>query len=74
MSRQVTLSYGLVLVASIMGIAGMSIMFNGFMHGSFVEVTRGVPLFLVGLWWDGRELSRSMAASRARKMRAPTQR
>jgi len=59
-------AYGLVVLAALIGVIGMGMIFDGMTHGSFVETSRGVPLFLTGLWWDGRELSRSMVISRAK--------
>lgn len=56
--------HALMLLATLGGIAGMGIMFSGAMHADPLGVVRGVPFFLIGLWWAGRELGRSMAASR----------
>ncbi|HZU11520.1 MAG TPA: hypothetical protein VFB58_01670 [Chloroflexota bacterium] len=56
------------LAATVMGIAGMGLVFSGTMAASFSEASRGVPLLLIGLWWAGRELGRSMEASRRRKV------
>jgi hypothetical protein len=60
-------AHALVILAALAGIAGMGIAFNGLMAGNLVEASKGAPLLLIGLWWCGRELDRSMAASRARK-------
>jgi hypothetical protein len=43
------------------------------MHGDFHTIMQGAPLLLVGLWWAGRELGRSMMAGRARRSRQPHQ-
>ena len=69
MGRQTLRGHILVLLASVSGIAGMGMVFDGATHGSFVGVSRGVPFLLVGLWWAGRELGRSMLASRSRRSR-----
>lgn len=57
----------LVLLATLTGIAGMGMVFSGAMHGSVRKITQGTPLLLIGLRWAGRELGRSMLASRKRK-------
>lgn len=56
--------YMLVLLATLAGIVGMGMVFDGAMHGSGVGVSRGLPVLLIGLWWAGHELGRSMIASR----------
>ena len=66
LDRQSLGRHALVLAAVITGIAGMSLLFSGAMHGDLREVSRGVPLLVIGLWWAGRELARSIQASRAR--------
>lgn len=60
----------LVVAAVAIGIVGMEMVFSGAMDGSLREASRGVPLLLIGLWWAGRELGRSMRASRGRRMAA----
>lgn len=62
-------SHALVLVSSLAGIVGMGVVFGGAMHGNFHTVMQGAPLLLLGLWWAGHELGRSMMASRARRSR-----
>ncbi len=57
----------LVLLAIVSGIAGMGMVFDATMHGSLVGVTRGIPFLLIGLWWAGRALGRSMIESRHRR-------
>jgi len=59
--------HALVLGAVTIGIIGMSMVFNGAMAGNLHAASRGMPLLLIGLWWAGRELRRSMDASRARR-------
>jgi hypothetical protein len=61
--------HSLTLLSILSGIVGMGIVFNGAMHGSFVEISQGVPFLLMGLWWSGRELGRSIDASRRRRVR-----
>lgn len=57
----------LVVLAVVAGIVGSGIAFNGMLDHSLKEVTQGVPLLLVGLWWAGRGLGMSMLANPARR-------
>lgn len=68
--RRAVLAHFLIVAAVASGIVGMEIVFSGVMHGSVSDVSRGVPLLLIGLWWSGRELGRSMRMSRIRRMSA----
>lgn len=70
MNRQTLRGHTLTVLAIVMGIAGMGMVFSGAMAGNFPEISRGLPLLLIGLWWAGRELGRSMDGSRARRMLA----
>ncbi|GAC1325877.1 MAG: hypothetical protein NVS2B16_11780 [Chloroflexota bacterium] len=63
--------HSLVLIATLAGIAGMGIVFGGAMHGDLHAMMRGAPFLLLGLWWAGHDLGRSMMASRARHARSP---
>jgi hypothetical protein len=65
---QVVRHHGLVIVAVSAGIAGMGVAFTGAMDANWREVSRGIPLLLIGLWWAGRELGRSMQASRTQQI------
>jgi hypothetical protein len=67
MDRRALLGHSLVLLATIIGILGMGMVFQGVMDGSLREISRGVPPLLLGLWWAGRELGRSLLVSRARR-------
>ncbi len=67
MDWQTFRGHALVVLATISGIVGMGVVFDGAMHGSVVGISRGVPFLLMGLWWAGRELGRSMIASRNRR-------
>jgi len=67
MNRRALPAHILIVTAVVAGIIGMGTVFDAVMHGSMTEFTRGVPLLLMGLWWAGRELSRSMLASHARR-------
>jgi hypothetical protein len=58
-----------LLVASLAGVVGIGIIFQGAMDGNLAELSRGVPLFLVGTWWAARELGRSMTVARATRCR-----
>ena len=55
----------LVIVSTLAGIVGMGIMFGGAMHGNLHAMLQGAPFLLLGLWWSGRELGRSMMYSHA---------
>lgn len=59
-----------VLAATLAGIVGTELVFTGFMHASLQEISRGVPLLLIGLWWVGRALGQSIALSHARRTHA----
>lgn len=67
MNRRIIVSHALVLLATLAGVVGMGMVFSGAMHGSVHEISRGIPLLLIGLWWAGRGLGKSMLLSRARK-------
>jgi hypothetical protein len=66
MEREAIRGHALVLISTLAGIAGMGIVFGGAMHGNLHTMMQGAPLLLLGLWWAGRELGRSMMAGRAR--------
>jgi hypothetical protein len=57
----------LVLLATLCGIVGMGVVFTGATAGKMGEVTLGLPLLCLGLWWCGIQLGRSQRASRARR-------
>lgn len=61
--------HALMVLAVLAGIAGMGMVFDAVMHGSALRLSQGTPLLLMGLWWAGRELGRSMLASRERASR-----
>lgn len=67
MDRQTLRGHILVLAATVSGIGGMGMVFDGAMHGSLIGISRGMPLLLMGLWWAGRELGRSMMATGSRR-------
>lgn len=69
MNWQTWRGHALVAIAIAMGIVGMGMVFDGAMDASLREMSRGVPLLLIGLWWAGHELGRSMRASRRRRER-----
>ena len=66
MSRQTFWNHALTLATCLLGIAGMGMVFQGAMHADGYAMSRGIPLLLIGLWWAGRELARSIAASNGR--------
>jgi hypothetical protein len=63
-------AYGGLGLAVTSGIAGMSLVYGAASSGSMHQLTIGVPLLFLGLWWSGRELGRSTLAHRARKAAA----
>jgi Na+/proline symporter len=69
MKREALRGHALVLISTLAGIVGMGIMFGGAMHGNLQTMMQGAPFLLLGLWWAGRELGRSMILSRARSAR-----
>jgi hypothetical protein len=66
-ASSILLRHTLVLAACLAGVIGMGMIFRGAMHASVAELARGAPFFLISVWWAGRELGRSMLASRANK-------
>jgi hypothetical protein len=73
MNRRSMAGHLLMTAAVAAGILGMGSVFNGAMHGSASEIYRGLPFLLLGLWWSGRDLGRSMLAGRSRSMREATE-
>jgi hypothetical protein len=70
MTTQALRAHVLVLAASVAGVIGMGLVFDGAMSANLIQLCQGIPLLMVGLWWAGRELGRSMTASRSRRIRA----
>lgn len=68
MNWQALRGHTLVLLATASGIVGMGMVFRAVMDGSAVGVSRGVPFLLVGVWWAGQELGRSVVTSRRRRL------
>jgi len=66
MNSRALASYISVTLAIAAGIVGMGLCFNAVLAGDLHELTLGVPPLLIGLWWAGHELGRSMIASRMR--------
>jgi hypothetical protein len=66
MSLPAFASYLTVALAVAAGIIGMGITYNAVMAGNLHELSLGIPPLLVGLWWAGHELGRSMISSRMR--------
>ncbi len=62
-------NHALLLLAVLAGIVGMGMVFDAAMGGSVPELTVGMPVLMIGLWWSGHELGRSTFASRAKKAR-----
>jgi hypothetical protein len=58
-------AYALVLIAIVMGTAGMGLVFDAATGGGLTELLVGLPLLFAGLWWTSRAMQRSMAARRA---------
>lgn len=67
MTRQALTGHTLVVIATLSGIVGMGLMYDAVSRGDVYGMCRAAPLLLVGLWWAGRELGRSMMASRSRR-------
>jgi hypothetical protein len=59
--------HALVLLAVVSGIIGMGTVYQGISAGSMRLTSQGIPFLLVGLWWAGRELGRSITAGQRRK-------
>jgi hypothetical protein len=59
--------YAAVLVATLCGIVGMALVFSGATDGKMLDITIGLPLLFLGLWWSGIQLGRSQTAHRARR-------
>jgi hypothetical protein len=66
-SRHALHGYVLVLLATLCGVAGMGLVFTGATEGKPADLTVGLPLLFLGLWWSGIQLGRSQAAGRARR-------
>ncbi len=64
MEWQAIRGHALILISTLAGIVGMGIVFGGVMHGNLHTTMQGAPFLLLGLWWAGRELGRSMMLSR----------
>ncbi len=60
-------NHALVAAATLAGIVGMGLLFDALMRGNLGDLTMGVPLLMVGLWWSGRELARSKQAAARRR-------
>jgi hypothetical protein len=69
MKWQAIRGHALVLISTLAGIVGMGVIFGGAMDGNLHTMMQGAPLLLLGLWWAGRELGRSMMLSRASSSR-----
>lgn len=69
MTRRDLQGHALVLLATMSGIVGMGMMFDAAMRWDVHGMSRAAPFLLVGLWWAGHELGRSMIASRNRRNR-----
>jgi hypothetical protein len=67
--REAVRGHILLLVAIVSGIAGMGMVYQGIAAGSVRMTSQGVPFLLIGVWWAGRELGRSIIAGRIRKSR-----
>ncbi len=62
-------SFAGVCLAILAGTVGMGLVYDAVVSGNGHQLTIGVPMLLVGLWWSGRELGRSTLAQRDRKAR-----
>lgn len=66
---EVVRAYAAVLLATLCGIVGMALVFSGATEGKILDVTLGLPLLFLGLWWSGMHLGRSQMAHRTRRAR-----
>jgi hypothetical protein len=57
----------LLALAVVAGIIGMGTVFDAAMHLRLAELSAGIPILMVGLWWAGHELARSSLASKAKR-------
>lgn len=62
-------AHALVVIATCAGIVGMGTVFTGVMQGNLHIVLQGMAPLLLGLWWAGHELGRSMLLVRGRRSR-----
>ncbi|GEM_PF-2237640 len=61
-----------MILAAGMGIVGFGLIYDGLADHAVPYLTTGIPLLMLGLWWSGRDLARSTAAARRRRLlRAP---
>ncbi len=67
MDRHALQSHVLVLLAALCGVVGMAVVYSAAADGKPGDLTLGLPLLLIGLWWSGIQLGRSQAAVRARR-------
>ncbi len=67
MDRRALRAHALLLLAVLSGIIGMGIVYQRISTESVRLTSQGMPFLLIGLWWAGRELGRSITASRMRK-------
>ena len=62
-------THALVMIATCAGIIGMGTVFTGVMQGNLHTILQGTAPLLLGLWWAGHELGRSMLLVRGRRSR-----
>jgi predicted tellurium resistance membrane protein TerC len=67
MTAQILRGHILTLAACVLGVIGTGMVFGGAMHGDLHAISKGVPFLLVGLWWAGLELARSIDLHRLEK-------
>jgi len=62
-------SYLSVALATVAGIIGMGLLFTAATRGPLSLVFAGLPLLLIGLYWSGQALGRSLLLAEARQRR-----
>jgi protein-S-isoprenylcysteine O-methyltransferase Ste14 len=70
MSAHPSVRHALVLLGTLLGIAGMGFLWNGVVEQNAGLLAIGAVLAVGGLLWCGRELGRSMDAARASRAHA----
>jgi hypothetical protein len=58
----------LVVLATVMGIAGTGLIFTALTHHVLGALAWGLPLALAGLYWCGRALAQSQRSARRRRL------
>jgi hypothetical protein len=68
MKLPAVVAHSFVVMATLAGIIGFGLMYNGIAHHQGLSISVGAPLLFSGLWWVGRDLARSNLAARRRRL------